>query len=110
MVTIMAYSFKTPPNLREDISYDQWKKEIQLWKTFTDLPDAKQGPAICLALTGKAREAVLELDIEAISSEDGVKSLLERLDKLYLRDRDQTIYAAYEKFEKFVRPLDMGII
>ena len=53
---------KSPPTLREDISYDQWKKEIQLWKTFTDLAVEKQAPAICFALSGKARETALELD------------------------------------------------
>ena len=32
-------------------------------ETFTDLDAKKQGPAICLSLTGKACEAPLELSI-----------------------------------------------
>ena len=59
----------------------------------------KQAPAICFALSGKARETALELDIQSLNHEDGVKIVFERLDRLYLRDREQTIYAAYDNFE-----------
>ena len=57
----MATNNKTPPLMKEDSNYELWKKEIKLWKTFTDLDAKKQGPAISLPLTGKAREATLEL-------------------------------------------------
>ena len=39
----------------------------------------------------------------------GVEAILEQLDKLYLKDRHQTAYLAYEAFEKFQRPVAMSM-
>ena len=77
--------------------------------TFTD-PDKKtQGPAIFLSLNGNPRASVLELDVGVISGDKGVEAILEQLDKLYLKDRHQTAYLAYEAFEKFQRPVAMSM-
>ena len=105
----MATNYKAPPLLKEDSNYELWKKEIKLWKTFTDLDAKKQGPAICLSLTGKACEAALELSVENLNSDTGVVQLLAKLDELYLKDTDQLAYAAYDNFENFKRPPDMSI-
>ena len=105
----MATNYKAPPLLKEDSNYELWKKKIKLWKTFTDLDAKKQGPAICLPLTGKAREAALELSVEGLNNDIGVVQLLAKLDDLYLKDKDQLAYAAYDSSEKFKRPPDMSI-
>ena len=60
-----------------------------------------------LSLTGKAREAALELDIAVISKDDGLEKISEPLDKLYLQDTNQAAYLAYQEFENFKRPLEM---
>ena len=99
----MATNYKAPPLLKEDSSYKLWKKEIKLWKTFTDLDAKKQGPAIWLLYTGKAREAASELSVENLDSDTGVVQLLAKLDELYLKDKDQLAYAAYDSFENFER-------
>ena len=44
-----------------------------------------QGPEICLSLTGKAREAALELSVE--NSDTGVVQLLAKLDNFISRTR-----------------------
>ena len=103
------YDIKTPPALKDDISYESWKKEISIWQRFTTLDKKKQGLAIFLSLDGKAREIVLELDIEVMNNDDGVEKVLEQLDKLYLKDKMQLSYQAYDAFEKFKRPEDMAI-
>ena len=105
----MVTNYKAPPLLKEHANYELWKKEIKLWKTFTDLDAKKQGPAICLSLTGKAREAALELSVENLNSDTGVVQLLAKLDELYLKDKDQLAYAAYDSFENFKRAPDMSI-
>ena len=51
--------FKSPPQMREGLSYVEWKKELEIWCDFTDLPTEKLGGALFLTLTGKARQAVL---------------------------------------------------
>ena len=100
---------KAPPALREDVPYENWKKEINIWQRFTTLEKKKQGLAIFLSLEGKAREAVLELEIDEMNEDDGVKKVLAQLDKLYLKDKLQLSFQAYDNFRKFKRPADMPI-
>ena len=101
--------FKAPPALSKCVSYETWLKEIKIWQKFTNLAKGKQGPAIFLTLEGRAREAVLELDVDIISDDTGVENILKHLNKLYLKDKTQSAYEAYEKFEKFKRPSDMSM-
>ena len=102
-----SHSIKAPPALSKSISYETWLKEIEIWKLYTDTPVEKQGPAIFLTLEGKAREAVLELDIKDISGADGCKNIVAKLDTLYLKDKAQVAYEAYDKFEQFQRAPEM---
>ena len=86
----MATRNTPPPVFSEDISWLDYKKELKIWQALTDLPAKKQGPSLYLSLTGKAREAALELDIAVISKDDGLEKFLELLDKLYLQDTNQS--------------------
>ena len=83
--------------------------EETLWQTFTTLDKAKQGPALVLSLDGKAQEAALELDSKDISGEDGVKTVLHKLDKIYEKDKLIEKYNAIEKFETYRRPKETSI-
>ena len=78
--------YKAPLTLTKDITYANWKKEISIWQLFTSLERKKQGPAIFLSLSDQAREAVLELELDKFNDDNGVKNLLEKLYKLYLKD------------------------
>ena len=49
---------QSPPLLTQDITYANWKVELEIWKEFVDLPDEKKGHAVFLSLVGQAREAV----------------------------------------------------
>ena len=99
----MASNYKNPPPFTEESSYERWKKEIQLWQTFTPLQPEKMAPAIALTLTGRARESVLDLTVPALNSAEGVDALLLKMDTLYLKDRKLRIYNAYDKFDRFKR-------
>ena len=44
-----------------------------------------------------------------MNSDTGVVLLLAKLDELYLKDKDQLAYAAYDSLENFKRPPDMSI-
>ena len=55
----MSGNVKQPPLMRDDLSYDGWKKELDIWSDFTDLDANRKGGALFLTLKGKAREAVL---------------------------------------------------
>ena len=100
---------KTPPALREDIPYESWKKEIQIWQRFTSLEKEKQALAIFLSLEGKARETELEVEVDDLNKDDGVEKVLAQLDNLFLKDKLQLAYTSYDNFEKFRRPSDMSM-
>ena len=44
-----------------------------------------QEPAVLHAIKGKARETILELDVDDINSESGVENIINCLDNLYLK-------------------------
>ena len=105
----MSRNIKAPPSLSSCSSYEVWLKELKIWQIFTDLAKSKQGPAIFLTLEGRSREAVLELEPEKIGADDGVATIIEKLDSLFLKDKTQSAFEAYDAFEKFRRPHDMSI-
>ena len=101
--------FKAPPSLSKCASYETWKKELKIWQRFTSLAKEKQGPAIFLTLEGRARESVLEIELDTLSGIAGVDEITKHLDKIYLKDRKLAAYEAYENFEKFKRSANMSI-
>ena len=105
----MTSSYKAPPMLNEDTSYERWKKELSLWEICTEVPVNKRAAVVCLSLKGKARDIAVNIDVASLQSDDGIKALTDELDELFLKDEDQRKYAAYENFEKFKRPSDMSI-
>ena len=102
-------NFKAPPSLSKSSCYDDWLKEIEIWQAFTDLAAEKQGPAVFLTLEGKAREAMLNMDIEKIKGRDGVENIVTELNKLYLKDKLEMAYETYDAFAQFRRPADMSM-
>ena len=56
----------------------------------------KTGTCNFLTLTGQAGEAMLEL-----GPDGGVENLIKALDNIHLKDKDYSVYEAYETFEKF---------
>ena len=77
----MAGNVKNPPPLIAGGNYENWEKSLQLWQLVTELSVEKQGPALVLALTGKAKEAVLELSVAEISSATGIQKILEKISR-----------------------------
>ena len=45
-----------------------------------------------LSLTGQARTAILEMDISQLNAEDGMDKLVEKLDILFLEDKNQSAF------------------
>ena len=73
------------------------------------VPEEKRAPAIFMALTIEAREAILNMDVEKLIEKTGVNDLMAELDKMYLKDESSQAYEAYETFEKFIQPSGMSI-
>ena len=78
---------KSLPLLSKSKTYDDWMKLLSIWFKFTSLESEKQGPAIVLTLEGEAQEAVLELHTDVISGKDGVSKIIQRVNKIYKKDK-----------------------
>ncbi|KAK4319794.1 hypothetical protein Pmani_009312 [Petrolisthes manimaculis] len=76
----MAVSTKWPPKLSNEAAYELWRKDIEIWCKLSDLSKKKQALAIHLSLDGRARISTSELEVDALESDDGVKTILEKLD------------------------------
>ena len=105
----MTSNVKNPPALDKSKSYESWEKSIKLWQLVTDLKVPQQGPALALSLTGKAKEAVLELTVTELKAETGVQAILDKLGAIYKKDDIDTAYEAFEAFINFQRESEMEI-
>lgn len=102
-------SNKNPPLLSKSSLYSDWKKKVNIWSSFTTLEKKKHGAAVLLTLDGSAEEAVLELELEIINSDDGLEKVLEKLDKLYLKDTTLEKFEALDKFDTYKRTSETSI-
>ena len=95
--------------LSDPDGYSNWRADLEIWEMFTDLEKKKRGLAVFLSLTGQAREYVRALGDEEIGKETGVKSIIERLDKIFLKDSDTRAYIAVKKFYNYRRMSGVNI-
>ena len=103
-------SLKTPPAMLDDMSYSEWKSELQLWTTITEVPKNKQGGTLFFTLQGDARDTVrAKLTNTVIASEQGIDKIIDTLDNLYLKDAHQAGFTAYEQFIQYRRPPSTSI-
>ena len=103
-------SFKAPPSMRDDLSYDDWKREVKIWVRLTTLDKKQQGSALFLSLKDKARATVLaEVEDEEYDKDSIVTKIMAALDKLLKKNDTETAYQAFDDFIKFRRPQSMSI-
>lgn len=93
-----------PPEFSEGCGYEHYKKELEVWQLLKSCAKNEEGPLVFRTLTGKAKSAIIDLTVEVLGSDEGLSKILERLDKLYLSDKDQRIFQALDTFEKYRRP------
>ena len=88
---------KVPPRFENGVEYESWKKDIEIWCLLTELDKSKQALAIHLGLTGRARMATSEIPVAQLSSNDGVKTLIAKLDGLFLVDKERRQFSAFHR-------------
>ena len=94
--TSNACSTKWPPLLESDEQYEVWKNDVNIWCKLTDLQPTKQALAIHLSLKGRARSASSEVDVADLEKDTGVKTLLDKLDELFLPDAGRRQFTAFQ--------------
>ena len=96
-------SFKNPPALSKENTYESCRREIAIWQRVTEIPAKKQAMAVSLSLTGKYREVATNIPIETLDSENGMVELLKVLDENFQKENVDSIYERYSNFESFRR-------
>ena len=67
-----------PPDYDESkMTWREYKKEVEVWSTLTNLSKHKQGPALWMALKGKAKEAVKDMEISEIKKDTGLDDMMD---------------------------------
>jgi len=100
----------SPPAFDEEKqTWKEYKKELIMWKSLTSLETKKQGPALYLSLTGKAKEIVKDLDSEEIIANDGIDTMTQAMEAFFKKDENQEAYITYKQFEEYKRPKSMTV-
>ena len=100
----------TPPTMAScNNNYKDWKRLIKHWQNLCGLDKNQKASAIMLTLSGKALNAALQLPEMALQHENGVDTLLTRLDTLYLKDELSDKFSILENYEIYKRPPTMSI-
>ena len=107
-IVTIGQKYGLPP-FSEEIDFDHWLHEMEMWKLVTDLAKSKQGPVLYLSLSSKIKLSCASLTTEVLSKDDGIDKLTEKLRELYGVSEDQATFNSYEQFETFQRPSSMSI-
>ena len=84
--------------------YDQYVEELRAWCIVTDLAKEKQGVAIALSLpendpSGVHDEVFNEITLANLNNEEGVNTLINYFNRLFLKDELSELYECYIKFD-----------
>ena len=63
-----------------------------------------------MSLPDKVRNSCRNISITDLNKDCGLDTLINNLERLYLKDKKAPAYLAYEKFESFQRPTEMNVI
>ena len=99
----MAVNYKIPPKFDEARSYESWKNEVNIWKRVTELAKKKQALAVALGLEGRAREVAMEIPADDLDKDNGMDTLLEKLDGVFQLEEKDRAYEAYSQFDRMTK-------
>ena len=63
----------------EEVRYEHWRKEINIWRQVTRIRKKNQG-AIFLSMRGKAKDHVYNMDSDTLASAKGFEVIIQLLD------------------------------
>ena len=77
-------------------SFKKWLRDLKLWEAETDIPTKKHDLKIFRKLSGKAKDAVDDMDEDSIMGEDGKKNILNKLKEALQPHLDTSMPQAFE--------------
>uniref|UniRef100_A0AAV2KYC4 Integrase catalytic domain-containing protein n=1 Tax=Knipowitschia caucasica TaxID=637954 RepID=A0AAV2KYC4_KNICA len=99
----MVSNYRVPPKFDEARPYECWKNEVSIWRLVTELDKTKQALAVALGLEGRARETALEISVVDLNKDDGMETLLAKLDAVFLIEEKDRAYEAYSHFDSITK-------
>ena len=98
--------YKDPPELNNDTNYSDWRKDVKVWRMVNKDADKKQlGGMLYLSLKGKAREYVRDISEADLGGDTGFELVLQKLDEIYLKEKDTRAYLAFEEFVNYKKKM-----
>ena len=100
----MAMQRINTPAFGGEKTYERWKEEIAAWELICGVDKKKQALLIALSFPegSEVRDKVFnEVKNADLNKEDGLKVLLEHLDKWYKRDDLSAAYESWTKFDSY---------
>ena len=102
-------SVDKPPKLT-DYTYDKWVVMVNIWADDSGCEAGKQANRVIRwSLEREAQDAALELGQEVLKADDGLKSLIKKLDLIYKVDDETKQYLLFGEFQNLKRTADMSI-
>ena len=109
-LTVMSFGTnKIPPKFENEGEYEVWKRDLDIWCKFTDLAEEKQALAIHLSLSGKARQISSQLTVAQLNAKNGVKTLLDKLDLVFLEDKGRRQFYLFRELYNLRRAHDVKV-
>eukprot|EP00171_Calliarthron_tuberculosum_P023568 IDg23568t1 len=96
-----TFTDKVPPSFDGHSEYSVYRQGVELWTFLTTLDNKKHGPALIGRLSGEAKAAAKTIPIAEITSEGGVTTILQRLDKSYAINKTDQLDADLAIFLDF---------
>lgn len=110
VIVIMSFGTnKVPPKLDIGADYEVWKRDLEIWCKFTELPAEKQALAIHLSLSGKARQISSQLTVAQLNAATGVKALLDKLDPIFLEDKGRRQFSLFRELYNLRRSPEVKV-
>ena len=97
----MRFRDKDPPPTYDGVdpesTFQLFERRVRLWQFETDIPASKQGAKLIRALTGVASLATEAMEFEDITSEDGVKNVMQQLKEFFNPHLEVSLPRAFEQ-------------
>lgn len=102
---------RAPPSWNSNVmSYDAWRFEVQLWDEWTEVPKARRGRLVMVALpindASGAREKIrlaVQTEELKLGEQNSVENILLELDKSFKKDDLSRVCDVWTEFIKFKR-------
>ena len=87
----------------DDTNYEIWRKQAQVWRSVTTFPKKNQGSIVFLAMKGKARDHINNMDLGKLEGDNGFEEILKVLDEIYMPEIFEKKYRNFNDLWSYCR-------